>query len=94
MVRLVAYPAPSLTVRTEFFKPEKGAYLHPQWERDRADLRVNRPITHLEAARLQTFPRDLLWCGTKIEIAKQIGNAVPSRLAEVLAKHVRAAIGV
>ena len=22
--------APSLTVRTEFFKPEKGQYLHPQ----------------------------------------------------------------
>ena len=23
---------PSLTIRTEFFKPEKGQYLHPQWD--------------------------------------------------------------
>lgn len=75
------WDAPSLTIRTEFFKPEKGQYLHPQWEQDRPDERVNRPITHLEAARLQTFDPSFLWCGTKIEIAKQIGNAVPPRLA-------------
>ena len=37
---------PSVTVRTEFFKPEKGRYLHPD---------QHRPITHLEAARLQGF---------------------------------------
>ena len=35
-------------------------------------------ITHYEAALLQDFPEDYLWCGSKIEIAKQIGNAVPS----------------
>jgi DNA (cytosine-5)-methyltransferase 1 len=81
--------APSLTIRTEFFKPEKGQYLHPQWDRDDPRKRVNRPITHREAALLQTFPKDYLWCGTKIEIAKQIGNAVPPRLAEALAKAVR-----
>ncbi|MEZ5343763.1 MAG: DNA cytosine methyltransferase [Acidimicrobiales bacterium] len=75
------WDAPSLTIRTEFFKPEKGQYLHPQWEQDRPEERVNRPITHLEAARLQTFDPSYLWCGTKIEIAKQIGNAVPPRLA-------------
>ncbi len=83
------WDAPSLTVRTEFFKPEKGAYLHPQWDRDRPELRVNRPITHREAARLQTFPQEFLWCGSKIEIAKQIGNAVPVHLAQVLAAHVQ-----
>jgi DNA (cytosine-5)-methyltransferase 1 len=60
---------PSLTIRTEFFKPEKGQYLHPQWDPDDPSLRVNRPITHLEAARLQTFPNDFLWCGTKLQIA-------------------------
>jgi DNA (cytosine-5)-methyltransferase 1 len=78
---------PSLTVRTEFFKPEKGQYLHPQWEEDGA--RVNRPITHLEAARLQTFPRDFLWCGSKLDIARQIGNAVPAKLAAAIACYVR-----
>lgn len=80
---------PSLTVRTEFFKPEKGQYLHPQWESDKPSRRVNRVITHLEATRLQDFPRDHLWCGSKTEIAKQIGNAVPAGLAAAIARHLR-----
>lgn len=63
---------PAYTIRTEFFKPEKGRYLHPS---------QHRPITHREAARFQTFPDDFHFCGTKIEIAKQIGNAVPPLLA-------------
>jgi DNA (cytosine-5)-methyltransferase 1 len=79
---------PSHTIRTEFYKPEKGAYLHPQWDA-RGRNRVNRPITHFEAARLQGFPEDFLWCGTKIEIARQIGNAVPVGLAQVIAKHLK-----
>jgi DNA (cytosine-5)-methyltransferase 1 len=63
---------PAFTIRTEFFKPEKGRYLHPM---------DHRPITHREAARLQSFPDDFVFKGTKIEIAKQIGNAVPPALA-------------
>ena len=70
---------PSFTIRTEFFKPEKGRYLHPA---------AHRPITHREAARFQSFPDDFKFSGTKIEIAKQIGNAVPpilaSRVADVV----------
>lgn len=81
------WEAPSLTVRTEFFKPEKGQYLHPQWAA--GGDRVNRPITHWEAARLQTFPDSFLWCGTKMQIAKQIGNAVPPRLAYAIATQVK-----
>jgi len=79
---------PSHTIRTEFFKPEKGAYLHPQWDR-RGRKRVNRPITHLEAARLQGFDDDFQWCGSKIEIARQIGNAVPVGLAQAIAQHLK-----
>jgi DNA (cytosine-5)-methyltransferase 1 len=80
---------PSHTIRTEFFKPEKGAYLHPQWD-DAGQHRVNRPITHYEAALLQDFSEDYLWCGSKIEIAKQIGNAVPVGLARAIAGHISA----
>lgn len=80
---------PSVTIRTEFFKPEKGRYLHPQWDPDDPENRVNRPITHREAALLQTFPHDYQWCGSKIQIAKQIGNAVPPVLAEAIARSVR-----
>jgi len=72
---------PSVTVRTEFFKPEKGRYLHPE---------QHRPITHREAARIQTFPDDFRFVGNKTDIAKQIGNAVPPVLAARLADVVLA----
>jgi DNA (cytosine-5)-methyltransferase 1 len=71
---------PALTIRTEFFKPEKGRYLHPE---------QHRPITHWEAARIQTFPDDFKFCGSKIEIARQIGNAVPPKLAEAVARELK-----
>jgi DNA (cytosine-5)-methyltransferase 1 len=87
------WDAPSLTIRTEFFKPEKGQYLHPQWDPKNPSNRVNRVITHLEAAQLQDFPESFAWCGSKIEIAKQIGNAVPVRLASAVARHIRTALG-
>jgi len=80
---------PALTIRTEFYKPEKGRYLHPQWDPADPSKRVNRPITHWEAARIQGFPDDFVWCGTKIDIARQIGNAVPVGLASALAREVR-----
>ncbi|MRK01373.1 DNA (cytosine-5-)-methyltransferase [Aeromicrobium sp. S22] len=67
---------PSVTIRTEFFKPEKGRYLHPT---------ADRPITHAEAALIQGFAEDFSWCGTKVSIAKQIGNAVPPPLANAIA---------
>jgi DNA (cytosine-5)-methyltransferase 1 len=70
---------PSVTIRTEFFKPEKGRYLHP-W--------LHRPITHLEAARLQGFPETFRWCGSRTQIARQIGNAVPVGLARAIAEHL------
>ena len=83
---------PSLTIRTEFFKPEKGRYLHPQWDAHDPHKCVNRSISHWEAARLQSFPDDFVWCGSKIEIAKQIGNAVPPLLAEAVARHLTATV--
>lgn len=74
---------PSVTIRTEFFKPEKGRYLHPS---------EHRPITHREAARLMGFPDDFVFKGTKTEIAKQIGNAVPPDLASAVAAVVKDAL--
>jgi DNA (cytosine-5)-methyltransferase 1 len=74
---------PSVTIRTEFFKPEKGRYLHPE---------EHRAISHHEAARLQGFPDTFEWCGTKLQIARQIGNAVPVELAQGLARHLAAGL--
>jgi len=76
---------PSVTIRTEFFKPEKGRYLHPE---------QHRPITHREAARIMGFPDDFPFQGTKIEIARQIGNAVPPMLAGAIAKVVLEVLSV
>lgn len=70
---------PSVTIRTEFFKPEKGRYLHPD---------QHRPITHREAARLMGFPDDFIFKGSKTEIARQIGNAVPPDFAGAIARMV------
>lgn len=70
---------PAVTIRTEFFRPEKGRFLHPD---------EDRPITHLEAALLQGFPRDFLWAGSSTAIARQIGNAVPPPMARALAQHL------
>jgi DNA (cytosine-5)-methyltransferase 1 len=74
-------PAP--TIRTEFYKPEKGRYLHPQ---------ADRPITVREAARLQSFPDDFVFPpGQRMSsVARQIGNAVPPLLAAAIARAVRA----
>ena len=63
---------PSVTIRTEFYKPEKGRYLHPE---------EHRPITHREAARLQSFEDEFIFIGKKIEVGIQIGNAVPPNMA-------------
>lgn len=71
---------PSVTIRTEFFKPEKGRYLHPD---------KHRPITHREAARLMGFPDDFVFKGGKTDIARQIGNAVPPDLAKAIARMVK-----
>lgn len=74
---------PSVTIRTEFFKPEKGRYLHPSQD---------RPITHREAARIQSFPDNFKFLGSKIEIARQIGNAVPPLMAKAIARQVVACL--
>ena len=76
---------PAGTIRTEFFKPEKGRYLHPE---------ADRPITHREAARLQTFPDTFEFQGSRIEIARQIGNAVPPGLAKAIGLHIARIVGV
>ncbi|MEL5958752.1 DNA cytosine methyltransferase [Streptomyces sp. CLV115] len=70
---------PSVTIRTEFYKPEKGRYLHPA---------EDRPITHYEAALIQGFPPDFKWFGSKVQIARQIGNAVPVGLGRALAQAI------
>lgn len=74
---------PAYTIRTEFYKPEKGRYLHPS---------AHRPITIREAARCMTFEDDFLFPldQSMTSVARQIGNAVPVLLARRIAEAVGA----
>jgi DNA (cytosine-5)-methyltransferase 1 len=57
----------------------------------RADASV-RYFTVREAARLQTFPDDYTFRGPWTEAMRQLGNAVPVRLAETVARSVANAL--
>lgn len=66
-------PAPTMTTRCT--TPACGSFIHPT--RDRG-------ITLREAATLQTFPVDYQFHGNYGAIERQIGNAVPVRMARQL----------
>jgi DNA (cytosine-5)-methyltransferase 1 len=46
----------------------------------------NRLLSVRELCRLQTFPDDVELAGTRMSAARQVGNAVPSLLGEVVAR--------
>lgn len=71
-------PAPTLTSRCS--DVYSGRFIHPE---------QNRGISLREAAALQTFRDDYEFFGTSISgIARQIGNAVPVKLAERLGESI------
>jgi DNA (cytosine-5)-methyltransferase 1 len=76
---------PAITIRTEFYKPEKGRYLHPS---------AHRPITVREAARLMSFPDHFVLPEDQSmsSIARQVGNAVPPLLARHIAEALATAL--
>jgi DNA (cytosine-5)-methyltransferase 1 len=76
---------PAVTLRTEFYKPEKGRYLHPS---------EHRPITVREGARCMSFSDDFIFPATQslTSVARQIGNAVPPLLARRIAEMVALAL--
>ena len=69
--------APTITARFDSFT--RGMFGHPEQDRS---------ISLREGAILQTFPPDFIFKGNKVEIAKQIGNAVPPLLAETIGKQI------
>ena len=69
--------APTITARFDSFT--RGKFGHPEQDRS---------ITLREGALLQTFTMDFIFSGNKVEIARQIGNAVPPKLAEAVGKMI------
>lgn len=68
-------PAPTITTR--FDTPAAGRFTHPDYD---------RTLTLREAARIQSFPDDYIFSGTRTSVCKQIGNAVPPKIAYFLAR--------
>lgn len=52
-----------------------------------------RRLTVLESAIIQTFPLEMTFCGTRSAQYHQIGDAVPPKLAEVLARAIVQQLG-
>lgn len=65
----------SPTIDTRFDTPSNGRNSHPF---------LHRAITPREAARIQSFSDNFIFLGSKTEICKQIGNAVPPLLAKAI----------
>jgi DNA (cytosine-5)-methyltransferase 1 len=64
---------PSKTVCTQ------TRFIHPHYDRF---------LTPRELARIQSFPDTFHFCGTKSQMVKQIGNAVPPLLAKAIAEKI------
>lgn len=69
--------APTITARFDSFT--RGKFGHPSQPRS---------ISLREGALLQTFPSDFSFVGNKVEVARQIGNAVPPLLAERIGRSI------
>jgi DNA (cytosine-5)-methyltransferase 1 len=76
-------PAP--TIRGSHREPAPGYRPHPN---DTADIREVRALTQQERSLIQTFPPSWIWKGTKTQIDRMIGNAVPPVLAAYVARTI------
>lgn len=74
--------APTITARFDSFT--RGKFGHPEQDRS---------ISLLEGALLQTFPESYEFSGNKVDIARQIGNAVPPKFGKEIGKEILKALG-
>ena len=79
----MSWSNPSPTITAMFDNFTRGCFAHPS---------SDRSITGREGARLQSFPDDFRFLGGKKDVARQIGNAVPPRLARHLGEAILAAV--
>jgi DNA (cytosine-5)-methyltransferase 1 len=76
-------PGPTMT--TACINPSKGRFVHPT---------EDHGITARHAARFQTFPENFVFKGGITAAGKQIGNAVPVKLGEILLRTILAGLGI
>lgn len=75
------YDKPGRTVVAHLYK-DGNLFIHP-------DSEQARTFTVREAARIQSFPDDFIFEGSRTDQYKQVGNAVPPLMAEAVAKAMR-----
>lgn len=76
----LSWDKPSYTIATYFNRVGNGCNLHPS---------QNRVMSNREAARLQSFPDNFIFIGSKASQYKQIGNAVPPLLARFVSSLIK-----
>ncbi|HFI0121481.1 TPA: DNA cytosine methyltransferase [Streptococcus suis] len=72
---------PSITITGGCMSYSKGRFGHPTQD---------RALSAREAARLQSFDDEYIFIGNRGQLAKQIGNAVPVKLAEASGRYFQA----
>ena len=75
----LAWNKPAAGLTTRCISYSNGRFGHPE---------QSRAISVREAACLQTFPKDFIFCGGMNSRAKQIGNAVPPLMARSIGRTI------
>jgi DNA (cytosine-5)-methyltransferase 1 len=70
---------PSVTLTVNFVHPASNKCIHPSQD---------RALTPREGARIQGFDDSFIFHGSRTQIVKQIGNAVPPLLGQVIAETI------